>query len=563
MCGITALIGSEIEEDIFLQAFSIVKRRGPEYSDYKRTSIGFFGHAQLAFVQEGKNKQPLFEEDSYIIWNGEIYNWQSLNEIYKLCAINDTQLLMRGFINYGEKFLSEIEGQFAFILVKNNTLYIGRDRWGISPLVYAYNSENDLIITSTVESAACIRPTKVYTVMPGSVGKYSNRSFHFSEWFNLSKKRKKSRKFIAPECIMEKVKKQVEIRIPDKPEVLFTTIGGIDSQTVTACVATATQGKFGGAITVVPWSEQDPKNITLGDYNEANATVQLLKQKGLLIRHYVIQLTPEYIINSSSGVAPLDRVLKALGPNLMNVCCGLAEDCVAQCVKEQGGKAIMTAGGPDEAGASYKPWPFYFQQRGFDLNDMFYHLAMQFPYGEGVRPGLVFGEHGLENRTPLVHLIEDFLSIPMSEKLKIYNWHNMQSPAHIEVHDKIAWRNSIRSILPDYSLKKQKNSVAMSTGALDALYYITINDNKYKKERIEFFESVLKEKISNFLNDLKVSLYYKFYEVEMYLLWYYRVCLLGTHFLEKDQSIFSHLDNYIENRKNWPLCYDYTIPNRV
>ena len=258
-------------------------------------------------------------------------------------------------------------------------------------------------------------------------------------------------------------------------------MGGIDSQFITVTVARKTRGNFGGAITVVPWDENDPDNKKLGDYEGASTTVEMLAKEGIDINHFIVQMTPEYV-NSA-----IDRVMNVLGPDYFNVCCGLAEDLVATIAKKIGGKAIMTAGGPDEAGRSYKPMNLRHKGR---LEEGWYGLCDQFASSEGVRAGLIFGEHGLENRVPLAFLIEESQYMKPEEKLKVHDWGDGKNPMTIKQDEKVFWKKVVEPYLPKKCITIPKNTVHGATGTRPTLNYISDRDANWQKEKAGFYDEL-------------------------------------------------------------------------
>jgi asparagine synthetase B (glutamine-hydrolysing) len=556
MCGITGIFGLNPDQSKLESMLKVALRRGPESASIKEVEGGLLGHTLLAFVREGNNLQPLVDGNSVMIYNGEVYNWESLNAKYDLGAANDTETLLKGLKSKGIDFLKEIDGQFAFIAQIEGKTVVARDKWGISPVVYGKNTDGELVIGSTPETVEQAGVKHVKTVPAGTFGIVEDGDLKLEYWFQLAKVAVEDQKAADPKDILKKATESVITRIPEKQDILYTAMGGIDSQFVTATVARHTNGRFGGAVTVVPWNPEQPDNMQLGDYHEAKATVDMLKKEGIEINHHVVQLTPEYINGA------LDRLLKVLGPDFFNVCCGLAEDLVATTVRNYDGKAVMTAGGPDEAGRSYKPWTLMHKN---NLEEGFYAICDQFASSEGVRAGLVLGEHGLENRVPLAFLIEDAMYISAEQKQEVQSWGNGADPYTIKMKDKIFWRQALQGVLPEKSLSKPKETIHSASGAKPALHYLALNDNTYQAERAQFIEDAKQygwEKLIKGVNNVDPKDVIA--EGELYCLWRWSR-IEQQHFKEGCQKRYEPSGqgmNYspeLKDKAERPICYDWML----
>ena len=97
------------------------------------------------------------EEKFAIVFNGEIYNFQELkNEIgnlYNFQTQSDTEVLLAGYIIFGEKILKKINGCFSFAIYdkENRNVFIARDRLGIKPLYY-HLGNNHFVFSSEIRS---------------------------------------------------------------------------------------------------------------------------------------------------------------------------------------------------------------------------------------------------------------------------------------------------------------------------------------------------------------------------------------------------------------------------
>jgi asparagine synthase (glutamine-hydrolysing) len=475
MCGIAVVIGGRagVPDGVLTRMTSVAARRGPEGIRTWCTRDVQLAHCALSFVARGNNVQPRVRDDgTWLVWNGEIYNWKKLSESHRLGAQNDTDTLLLGLLAQGAQFLRELDGQFAFVAQLADSIIVGRDKWGICPLTFGRANEGFLAIGSTTEvvQAAGIRDIKA--VPAGTVGVVRGSELALSTWYRLQARAPAA---LDADDVRRFAEQRVHSRIPDRADELFTTMGGIDSQFVTAAVARHTHGNFGGAVTVVP---HGMALGDLGDYPYVRATLDLLEREGIRVAHHVAVLTPEFAAQN------LDRLLRLLGPDMFQLICAFGEDLVAQTVQQAGGRTIMTAGGPDEAGRSYDRWTFV--HRGLDQELAWRRLAEQFSSSEGVRAGLVFGERGIENRVPLADLIELATQLPANEKQQIQHAGDGRHVSSLRMESKIFWRRALRELLPHACIAAPKQPIHGSIRALDVLHGLACADAAYRQERSGF-----------------------------------------------------------------------------
>jgi asparagine synthase (glutamine-hydrolysing) len=165
MCGITGLFdtrGTREPGRAVLQRMNDAQfHRGPdEGSLHIEPGLGF-GHRRLSIIDIATGQQPLFNEDGsvVVIFNGEIYNYQEL--IPELQAAghvfhtkSDTECIVHGWEQWGEKCVERFRGMFAFVLWdrKRQTLFMARDRLGVKPLYYALLDDGTLLFGSELKS---------------------------------------------------------------------------------------------------------------------------------------------------------------------------------------------------------------------------------------------------------------------------------------------------------------------------------------------------------------------------------------------------------------------------
>ena len=165
MCGITGIFDTRADRTIdraVLQRMNDSQwHRGPdEGSLHVEPGIGF-GHRRLSIIDIATGQQPLFNEDGsvVVIFNGEIYNYQSLiPELQALGHVfrtkSDTEVIVHAWEAWGADCVKRFRGMFAFALWDRNrqTLFMARDRLAVKPLYYAVLDDGQLLFGSELKS---------------------------------------------------------------------------------------------------------------------------------------------------------------------------------------------------------------------------------------------------------------------------------------------------------------------------------------------------------------------------------------------------------------------------
>ncbi|MCU7375677.1 amidotransferase 1, exosortase A system-associated [Paucibacter sp. O1-1] len=165
MCGITGIFDTRSAREIDparLQRMNDSQwHRGPdEGSLHTEPGLGF-GHRRLSIIDIATGQQPLFNADRsvVIVFNGEIYNYQSLmSELqglgYQFHTKSDTEVIVHAWEAWGEACVQRLRGMFAFTIWDRNkqTLFIARDRLGVKPMYYALLDDGHLLFGSELKS---------------------------------------------------------------------------------------------------------------------------------------------------------------------------------------------------------------------------------------------------------------------------------------------------------------------------------------------------------------------------------------------------------------------------
>ncbi|HKS76186.1 MAG TPA: asparagine synthase (glutamine-hydrolyzing) [Terriglobales bacterium] len=150
MCGICGKVNfdrqSPVPRELLVAMMATISHRGPDQDGmYLAENVGL-GHKRLSIIDLSSGAQPMCNEDEsvWIVFNGEIYNYKEFRQ--QLLAVghtfrtaSDTEVIIHAYEEFGQEFLSRLQGMFTFALwdSRRNLLLLARDRVGIKPLYYS------------------------------------------------------------------------------------------------------------------------------------------------------------------------------------------------------------------------------------------------------------------------------------------------------------------------------------------------------------------------------------------------------------------------------------------
>lgn len=148
MCGIAGLLSANIDLRERLPLIERISRslkmRGPDGSGEFIKPYAALIHRRLSVIDPEKGKQPMQFGKYTIVYNGEIYNTEELqNELkafgYKFETHCDTEVILKAYHKWKEKACEKLNGIFAFAVWddEEKELFLCRDRIGVKPLYYA------------------------------------------------------------------------------------------------------------------------------------------------------------------------------------------------------------------------------------------------------------------------------------------------------------------------------------------------------------------------------------------------------------------------------------------
>jgi len=125
-------------------------RRGPDASGFYSAGPLALGHRRLAVIDlSERSNQPMVDEmlGLVLVFNGTIYNYPELREQliakgYQFFSEGDSEVILKAYAEWGEDCPVHLHGMFAFAIwdTARQSLFLARDRFGIKPLYYSFDS---------------------------------------------------------------------------------------------------------------------------------------------------------------------------------------------------------------------------------------------------------------------------------------------------------------------------------------------------------------------------------------------------------------------------------------
>lgn len=153
MCGVCGILNrSEPIDPALLQRMTdAMSHRGPDDSGMFIDHIIGLGHRRLSIIDlssAGHGPMPNEDQTVWITYNGEVYNFEDYRQAlivkgHTFRSQTDTEVILHLYEEYGEACVEKLRGMFAFAIWDANRrrLLLARDRFGIKPLYYYYNSD--------------------------------------------------------------------------------------------------------------------------------------------------------------------------------------------------------------------------------------------------------------------------------------------------------------------------------------------------------------------------------------------------------------------------------------
>ncbi|MBN1126557.1 MAG: asparagine synthase (glutamine-hydrolyzing) [Sedimentisphaerales bacterium] len=161
ICGKMVFQKRKVEKSLLERMCSTMVHRGPDGRGiYTAPFIGL-GQQRLAIIDLNRQADPPLpneDETVWLVYNGELYNYQSLRVKleaagHRFRTQSDTEVIIHLYEEHGTDCLSQMRGMFAFALwdESKKRLFAARDRLGQKPFFYTV-AQSSFVFASEIKA---------------------------------------------------------------------------------------------------------------------------------------------------------------------------------------------------------------------------------------------------------------------------------------------------------------------------------------------------------------------------------------------------------------------------
>src|SRR5438270_2548562 len=148
ICGDVDLARAPDAEAVRRMAAALV-HRGPDAQGFFFDGPAALGHRRLSILDLEGGVQPMTADGVTLVFNGQAYEHEEVRARLRqrghaFATRSDTEVVLRAYLEWGERFVEELHGMFAIALwdTGQRKLVLARDRLGKKPLYYALAQGN-------------------------------------------------------------------------------------------------------------------------------------------------------------------------------------------------------------------------------------------------------------------------------------------------------------------------------------------------------------------------------------------------------------------------------------
>ena len=190
MCGLVGWIGpigDEPDDNGIRAAALTLVNRGPDSHGAWRDAGVVLAHRRLAVLDvSAAGAQPMVSRSGryVIVHNGEVYNFLELRASiagtgYRWRSESDTEVIVEAYERWGAACLRRLNGMFAFAIYdrKSGELFVARDRLGVKPLYYSWDSRTSRFSFASRPRAILAFDSRTHVLSGEALRSYAEAGF--------------------------------------------------------------------------------------------------------------------------------------------------------------------------------------------------------------------------------------------------------------------------------------------------------------------------------------------------------------------------------------------------
>ena len=442
MCGIALIIGPNPSSMVFDSMLDAIAPRG-EVRETLTDDRHRLGTQRLKIVDRERAIQPWSSTDGRwaVCYNGEVYNFRSLrSELaargHVLRSDSDTEVILEAFLEWGERAVHRLRGEFAFAVVDKaaDRVYLARDPLGVKPL---YWSRHDGHLYAASELKALVPAGgRVGEIPPGHHGWGSpERDPAVTAYVDLLSMGDGEEPVTdvgeAARHVRAALEDSIRVRLDTDLTVGVILSGGLDS-----------------TLTLLHVREMHPDCVafTIGTPGSDDISYARRVTRDLGVDHEVIEL--------ASGDIRLPDIREAIRLSELTEYGDVINAVISRLlfarVRSCGVKVVLCGDGSDELFGGYE---MYRQPDPAARQRLFQHKLHNLGRTELQRVDRTSMGQGVETRVPFLDLalVQLAMRLPIEMKLR-------------DGEDKWILRHAFADILPSYVRQRPKNPLSHSSG---------------------------------------------------------------------------------------------------
>lgn len=497
MCGIFFYFSKKETNHVKVyENFMKMKNRGPDNTQFVINDNVILGFHRLKINDlSDDGNQPMYDNESYLICNGEIYNNNELNHDYKLklqsysdcetilklynhLKISEDKKYHESYNDFVKIFVNKIHGEFAFIIFdKNiNKMIAVRDRFGVRPLYFG-SDDNSICLSSELkgidklfDNVEQFKPSHfmIYDLNKTEISLY-NSYYNMIRKVLLYEENTEEIYHYIRTSLYNSVKKRLT---SDRPYCALLS-GGLDSSLICALIAKMSDKKL--------------HTFSIGMQGSTDLYYADIVAKYINSEHHCVMFTNDDFLNAIEDTI---KVIESY--DITSVRASTGNYLIAKYIKENTDfKVVFTGEYADEVQCGY----MYFKNapNSKELQEESNRLVTDICYFDSLRCDRSIANNGLEARVPYsdVEFIETYQHI--NPELKMCN-KNIEKYLIREAFSK-------EKLLPDEILWRKKEAFSDGVSSTDNSWHNiiktfvdnVITDEEFNNAKYDFNQPKTKE----------------------------------------------------------------------